>query len=72
MMINKKLSYIGTYPSEEIAGSIYDILSNKYRWIKARTNFIYNHKQIEKICESNIDIKSKNIFEDYLDKLCDK
>ena len=61
MMINKSKSYIGSYPSEELAARIYDILALKNRGIKARTNFIYNSKQIKKICEMEIDIKSENI-----------
>ena len=61
MMINKNKSYIGSYPSEELAARIYDILALKNRGIKARTNFIYNSKQIKTICELDIDIKSKDI-----------
>ena len=61
MMINKNKSYIGSYPSEELAARIYDILALKNRGIKARTNFIYNSKQIKKICEMEINIKSENI-----------
>ena len=60
-MINKNKSYIGSYPSEELAARIYDILALKNRGIKARTNFIYNSKQIKKICEMEINIKSENI-----------
>ena len=63
MMINKNKSYIGSYPSEELAARIYDILSLKNRGMKARTNFIYTSQQIKKICEINIDIKEKNISE---------
>ena len=63
MMINKNKSYIGSYPSEEYAARVYDILAIKNRGIKARTNFIYNSKQIKKICEIDIDIKSKNLYE---------
>ena len=63
MMINKNKSYIGSYPSEEFAARIYDILALKNRGMKARTNFIYNSKQIKNICEIDIDIKSKNIDE---------
>ena len=61
MMINKNKSYIGSYPSEELAARIYDILALKNRGIKARTNFIYNSKQIKKICQMEIDIKSEKI-----------
>ena len=63
MMINKNKSYIGSYPSEELAARIYDILALKNRGIKARTNFIYNRKQIQNICEKEIDIKAENISE---------
>ena len=63
MMINKNKSYIGSYPSEELAARIYDILALKNRGIKARTNFIYNSKQIKNICEKEIDIKAENISE---------
>jgi len=63
MMVNKNKKYIGSYPSEELAGRIYDILSIKTRGIKAKTNFIYNSTQIKKISEINIDIKDKNIIE---------
>ena len=63
MMINKNKSYIGSYPSEELAARIYDILALKNRGIKARTNFIYNSNQIKKICDVDIDIKSKNIHD---------
>ena len=61
MMINKNKLYIGSYPSEELAARIYDILALKKRGIKARTNFIYNCKQIKKICEMEINVKSENI-----------
>lgn len=49
MMINKKNKYFGTFDSEEIAAQIYDILSIKNRGLKAKTNYKYNAKQIEKI-----------------------
>lgn len=63
MMINKNKCYIGSYPSEEFAARIYDVLALKNRGIKARTNFVYNSKQIKKICDTDIDIKSKNLHE---------
>ena len=63
MMINKKKTYIGNYVSEEFAARIYDILAIKNRGMRARTNFIYSSKQIKNICNINIDIKSKNIYE---------
>ena len=62
-MINKRKSYIGSYYSEELAGRIYDILSFKYRGIKARTNFKYTYKQIKNICDADINIKDKNIYD---------
>ena len=67
-MFNKSKNYIGSYNSEEYAARIYDILVLKYRGIKARTNFIYNHEQIQMIKNMNIDIKSKNIDE-FIEKL---
>ena len=63
MMINKNKSYIGSYPSEETAARIYDILALKIKGFKARTNFEYNYNEIIKICETQIDIKAKNIDE---------
>ena len=48
-MINKNKTYIGSYPSEELAGTIYDILSIKTREIKARTNFVYNSHKLKNI-----------------------
>ena len=63
MMINRAKTYIGTYPTEEIAARVYDIMSIKYRGIKAKTNFIYNNDQIKMIKELEIDVKSKNIYE---------
>ena len=68
IMQNKGKSYIGSYNSEEYAARIYDILSIKYRGIKARTNFKYSSQQIKKIYEMDIDVKSKNIY-DIIDKL---
>ena len=67
-MFNKSKNYIGSYNSEEYAARIYDILVLKYRGVKARTNFIYNHEQIQMIKDMNIDIKSKNIDE-FIEKL---
>ena len=68
IMINNNKFYIGSYISEEIAARVYDILSIKYRGINARTNFKYNHIQIKKINESNLNIKSSNIS-DIIEKL---
>ena len=63
MMINKNKSYIGSYPSEETTARIYDILALKIKGFKARTNFKYNYNEIIKICETQINIKAKNIDE---------
>ena len=68
MAINNNKYYIGSYPSEELAARIYDILAIKNRGIKARTNFVYNNNQIKKICENEIDLKSANIS-DIIDQL---
>ena len=61
MFSKKNKSYIGSYPSEELAARIYDIICIKNRGIKAKTNFEYNVEQIQAITETNIDVKSKNI-----------
>ena len=55
--------YIGLYKTQEIAARIYDIISIKNKGIKAKTNFIYNLHQIQKITDTKIDYKSKNIEE---------
>ena len=59
--------YIGIYPTEELAARVYDIISIKNQGIKAKTNFIYNIHQIEKIIETDIDIKSNRINDIILD-----
>ena len=59
IMINKKKIYIGSYPVEEDAARIYDILTLKFRGIKAKTNYYYNYEQIKKIQALDI----KNIFQ---------
>ena len=61
IMYKNSKSYVGLFPSEELAARIYDILAIKKRGTKARTNFKYNSRQIYKIFQSNIDIKDKNI-----------
>ena len=61
IMLKRGKSYVGSYNSEELAARIYDILALKYRGVKARTNFKYTSKQINKIREMDIDIKSKNL-----------
>ena len=61
IMANKKKIYIGSYPVEEDAARIYDILTLKFRGIKAKTNYYYSYEQIKKILELDIDIK--NIYQ---------
>jgi hypothetical protein len=61
IMFKNSKSYVGLFPSEEIAARIYDILAIKKRGIKAKTNFKYNSRQVSKIYSTNIDIKAKNI-----------
>ena len=63
IMLHKRKSYIGTYSTEEMAAQIYDILSIRNRGVKAKTNFLYNEKQIKKIRSNKIDIRAKNINE---------
>lgn len=63
IMIKNKKYYLGSYPSEEIAAKIYDIVEIKSRGVKAKTNFPYNSIQIKNICEANINIKSGKISE---------
>ena len=48
MKENKSKTYKGSYPSEEL---------------KARTNFKYSNEQIKKICEAEIDIRAKDIYD---------
>ena len=60
IMINKNKSYAGTYTTEDFAARVYDILAIKNKGDRAKTNFIYNESQIKKICNTDIDIKSKN------------
>ena len=61
VMINKNKSYVGTYPTEDLAARIYDIFVIKSKGDKAKTNFIYSESQIRKICNAHIDIKSNNL-----------
>jgi hypothetical protein len=61
IMFKNSKSYVGLFPSEEIAARIYDVLAIKKRGIKAKTNFKYNSRQVSKIYSTNIDIKAKNI-----------
>ena len=55
--------YIGTYPTEQLAARVYDLVSIKNCGIKAKTNFQYSLHQIQRINESIIDFKAKNIEE---------
>ena len=59
IMLNKKKLYIGSYPVEEDAARIYDILTLKFRGNKAKTNYYYNYEQIKKIQALDI----KNIYQ---------
>lgn len=63
IMINNKKYYIGSYPFEEIAAKIYDIVAIKARGVKAKTNFPYNNIQMKNIYETNININSGKISE---------
>ena len=63
MKENKNKIYKGSYPSEELAARIYDVLAFKNKGLKARTNFIYTSNQIKKICETEIDITDKDIYD---------
>ena len=68
IMLKRGKSYVGSYTSEEFAARIYDILAIKYRGIKARTNFKYSSEQIKTILETDIEIKSKDIY-DFIEKI---
>lgn len=61
IMINNKKYYLGNYHSEDLAARIYDIQAIKSWGIKARTNFVYDDKQINNICNKKINIKCNNI-----------
>ena len=63
IMINNKKCYIGSYSSEDLAGRIYDIQAIKSRGINARTNFVYDNKQLMKIYNKKINIKCDNLSE---------
>ena len=63
LMINNKKCYIGSYSSEDLAGRIYDIQAIKSRGINARTNFVYDNKQLMKIYNKKINIKCDNLSE---------
>lgn len=63
IMINNKRYYFGSYPTEEYAARVYDILALKNFGIKAKTNFVYNNNQIKQIIEKKINIKCGNLSE---------
>ena len=58
--INNKNTYLGSYSSQEVAAKIYDLMAIKKKGFKAKTNFIYNYIEINKIYKMNIDIKQIN------------
>ena len=60
LRFKNKNTYLGTYSSEKTAAKIYDIMLIKKTGIKAKTNFKYNMRIINKILKSNINIE--NIF----------
>jgi hypothetical protein len=70
IMVNNKKSYLGSYPSEELAARVYDIYAIKSYGNKARTNFVYNYYQLKKIHERKINMKSNNIS-DFVKQLID-
>jgi hypothetical protein len=61
IMINNKKFYLGNYPSEDLAARIYDIQAIKSWGVKARTNFVYDNNQIQKIYNTKINIKCNDI-----------
>ena len=63
IMINKKKYYVGNFSSEDLAARIYDIQAIKSWGIKARTNFVYDNKQLNKIYNKKINIKCDNLSE---------
>ena len=63
MMINNKKCYLGNYPSEDLAARIYDIQAIKSWGIKARTNFVYDNNQINRIYNNKINMKCNNVSE---------
>ena len=52
-----KNTYLGSYSCEKTAAKIYDIMLIKKRGIKAKTNFKYSMRIINKILKSSINIE---------------
>ena len=63
LTFNNINTYIGRYDSEETAAKIYDLFSIKKNGNKAKTNFEYNIKDINKISKADIDIDSKDLLD---------
>ena len=49
IMTNKSKSYVGSYPTEDLAARIYDIVSLKNHGTKAKTNFCYSEGEIQQL-----------------------
>ena len=60
-MNNKKKYYLGNYNSEDLAARIYDVHAIKSFGIKARTNFVYDDNQINKINNNKINFEYNSI-----------
>lgn len=73
IMKNNKKYFLGNYNSEDLAAKIYDIQAIKNWGIKAKTNFVYDDNQINKInnsdCNNISDIMSNLIIEKILFEL---
>ena len=54
--INNKNTYLGSYKSETIAATVYDLMSIKKKGNKAKTNFKYTKRQIKIISKLGFDI----------------
>ena len=54
IMKNNKKYFLGNYNSEDLAAKIYDIQAIKNWGIKAKTNFVYDDNQINKIYNSDV------------------